>query len=144
MGFRAPKKHPARVWWTCEHLGYSLWPKHLLFFAGFGLKFQSAEGPFHSLGQVNGVPLEPPLCTDGPALGAPPGLAGCCVPRDVLGAPSGRPEDPVGVQTMLPGAGGHWKRGAGPRERRTQHGRRGEQTVPEGATRAEHSQSIHT
>ena len=68
------------------------------------------------------MPLESPLRADGPALRAPPELAGCRVPRDVLGAPSGRPEDPVRVQTMLSGAGGHWKREAGPRERRTHHG----------------------
>lgn len=32
---------------------------------------------------------------------------------DVLGVPSWRPQDPVGVQAVHPGAGGNWKREAG-------------------------------
>ena len=60
------------------------------------------------------MPLESPLRAHGLAPRAPPELAGCGVPCDVLGAPSGHPEDPVGVQAMLPGAGGHWKTEDGP------------------------------
>lgn len=52
-----------------------MWPQHSLFFAGFGLKFQSAEGSLHGLGQVNGVPLEPPLGASGPAVCGPVELA---------------------------------------------------------------------
>lgn len=104
--------------------GYTLWPKHLLFFAGFGLKFQSAECPFHSLGQVNGVPLQSPLSANGPALRAFSELAVCRVygvHSHVLRVPARHPQDPVGVQAVLPGAGGHWKRETGALERRTHH-----------------------
>lgn len=90
--------------------------KHLLFFAGFGLKFQGVECPFHGLGQVNGVPLELPLGANGPALGGPPQLAVHRVHRvhgHVLRVPARGPQDPVAVQAVLPGAGGHWKREAG-------------------------------
>lgn len=87
------------------------WPKHLLSFAGFGLKFQGAEHPLHSFGQVDGVPLKSPLGADGPALRAALRLD---VRGHVLGVPARRPQDPVGVQAVLPGAGGHWKGKAGP------------------------------
>lgn len=94
------------------------WSKHLLFFAGFGLKFQGVERPFHSLGQVNGVPLKPPLGAKGPALHAPSKLAICRVhsmPSNVLRVAARCPQDPVGMQAVFPGAGSHWKRQAGAR-----------------------------
>lgn len=50
-GMRDPKKHPANL----KHIEIviqepTVKPKHLLFFVGFGLKFQGVECPFHSLG----------------------------------------------------------------------------------------------
>jgi hypothetical protein len=91
-------------------------PKHLLFFAGFRLKFQGVECPFHSLGQVNGVSLEPPLSANGPAFRAPSKLAVCGVSSMhsyVLRMSAWGPQDPIGMQAVFPGAGGHWKREAG-------------------------------
>lgn len=101
-----------------------MWSKYSLFFASFGLKFQGAECPFHSLGQVNGVPLESPLSAHGPALCAPAELAVCPmhgVHGHVLREAAWCPQDPVGVQAVLPGAGGHWKREAGTPDGRTGH-----------------------
>lgn len=116
MGAQGTIRTTTSIRSTWEHLGYTIWLKHLLFFAGFGLKFQGVECSFHSLGQINGVPLESPLSADGPALCAPSKLAICHVHgvhSNVLRVPAWRPQDPVGVQAMLPGAGGHWKREAG-------------------------------
>lgn len=101
-----------------------MWPKYSLFFASFRLKFQGAECPFHSLGQVNGVPLESPLSAHGPALHAPAKLAVCHVHgvhSRVSKGTAWRPQDPVGMQAVLPGACGHWKREAGTPEGRTGH-----------------------
>lgn len=124
MGARGPLRTTPGVWRTWKHLGRTTWSKHLLFFAGLGLEFQGVECPFHSLGQVDGVPLESPLSANGPALHGPSQLAVCRVHgvrSDVLRVPAWRPQDPVAVQTVLPGAGGHCKKEAGVPEIRTRH-----------------------
>lgn len=77
--------------------------KHLLFFVGFGLKFQGVEGPFHGLGQVNGVSLEPPLGASGSVLRAPPKPAiGGGMGSNGLGMSARCPQNPVGMQAVLP------------------------------------------
>lgn len=97
----------------CEEL---LVPLHVLFgeaakdlsgasqvlFVGFGLKFQGVERPFHSLGQVNGVSLKPPLGASDPVLCAPPkptvrGGMG----SNGLGMSARCPQNPVGMQAVL-------------------------------------------
>lgn len=89
------------------------------------------------------MPLESPLSAEGPALRAPPELAGCRVPSDVLRASAGHPQDPVGVQAVLPGAGGHWKREAGPPGKEDSP-RGGEQKATERTNPAKNPQYIHT
>lgn len=87
--------------------------KHLLFFVGFGLEFQGVECPFHSLGQVNGVSLKPPLGASDPVFRAPSKPAVCSGGSgDSLGMSAGCPQNPVGMQAVLLGAGCHWKREA--------------------------------
>lgn len=100
---------------------------------GFGLEFQGVECPFHSLGQVNGVSLEPPLGASDPLFCAPSKPAVCSGgSRDGLGMSAWCPQNPVGMQAVLLGAGCHWKReasdlGSGPLS--------GEQTLKEGVYR---------
>lgn len=69
---------------------------------GFGLKFQGVECPFHSLWQVNGVSLEPPLGARDLVFRAPSKPAVCSgVSSDGLGMSARRPQNPVGVQAVL-------------------------------------------
>lgn len=80
---------------------------------GFGLEFQGVECPFHSLGQVNGVSLKPPLGASDPVFCVPSKPAVCSGgSRDGLGMSAWYPQNPVGMQAVFLGAGCHWKREA--------------------------------
>lgn len=69
---------------------------------GFGLKFQGVERPFHSLGQVNGVSLKPPLGASDPVLCASPKPAiRSGMGSHGLGMSAWCAQNPVGMQAVL-------------------------------------------